>query len=381
MLPRSAWLLLPLTLFACAANTGADSDDTDTDALDAETAKATSASVGKLIFFDPNLSDPPGQSCSTCHDPAHAYADPRPGPTSEGAVKGRFGFRNSPSIVYSSFTPVLGAAGDETGFSGGLFLDGRVPTLETQVESPLLNPLEMNNADRAAVVAKIKASHYAKSFKKVFGKNVFNDVDTAFEHIGDAIAAFERTGIAKRFTSKYDAFLAGKVKLTDSETRGLALFEDEKRGNCASCHIDKPGDDGSPPLFTDFGYDNLGIPKNPANPFYTLPPELNPNGANFVDHGLSAAIINPRQDGKFKAQTLRNIALTAPYGHNGYFPTLKSIVDFYNTRDVRTAHWDAPEVRFDLNVVDMGNLGLSDQDVADVVAFLETLTDGFKVPH
>ena len=368
MPPHSAWLLLPLAVAigACSAAAPAGSDDSASDALQADAA-TTAASVGKLIFFDKQLSNPPGQACSSCHDPSRAFADPRPGPTSQGAVTGRFGPRNSPSIMYASFVPPLAAAGDETGFAGGLFLDGRSPSLEAQVESPLLNPIEMNNADHAAVVAKVRHGQYASKFKKVFGKDVFNDVEVAFGHIEDAIAAYERTGITGRFTSKYDAFLAGKVQLTDSETRGLALFEDERRGNCASCHFDKINDDGSPPLFTDFGYDNLGIPRNPDNLFYTLPPDLNPAGASFVDHGLSGAIINPRQDGKFKAQTLRNIAITAPYGHNGYFKDLRSIVEFYNSRDLRSAHWDAPEIAFDMNVVDMGNLGMTEDDITDVV--------------
>jgi len=375
MTPRSAWLLLPLTLVACAAGAG-DTVDSDSSALSADKAP-TLASVGKLLFFDETLSDPPGQSCATCHDPNRAFTDPRPGPTSEGAVKGRFGPRNTPSITYASFVPPLTAAGDETGFAGGLFLDGRVPTLEDQVESPLLNPIEMNNADHAAVVRKIQKGEYSKQFKRLFGNQVFHDVDAAFAHVGEAIAAYERTGFPNRFTSKFDAFLAGKVQLTASEAHGKELFDDERRGNCASCHFDTPNDDGSPPIFTDFGYDNLGIPKNLASQFLTQPPEFNPDGVNFIDHGLSAAIINPRQDGKFKAQSLRNVAITAPYGHNGYFPDLRSIINFYNTRDVRAAHWDPAEVRFDMNVVDMGNLGMTDDDVTDVIAFLETLTDGY----
>lgn len=122
---------------------------------------------------------------------------------------------------------------------------------------------------------------------------------------------------------------------------------------------------------------NLGIPRNAENAFYKLPPELNPDGDGYVDHGLSAAIHNPRQNGKFKAPSLRNIARTAPYGHNGYFKDLRSIVHFYNTRDVAAEKWEPPEVPFDMNTANMGNLGLSPQDEEDLVAFMQTLTDGY----
>jgi cytochrome c peroxidase len=129
-------------------------------------------------------------------------------------------------------------------------------------------------------------------------------------------------------------------------------------------------------MFTDFGYDNIGVPRNTANPFYSLPPSLNPGGPNFVDNGLGAVVHNPRQFAHFKAPSLRNVALTAPYAHNGYFADLKSIVHFYNTRDVDGA-WPAPEQPFNMNRTGLGNLGLTSQDEDDIVAFLGTLTDGF----
>jgi cytochrome c peroxidase len=341
------------------------------------TALVSAMAVGEQLFFDASLSEPAGQACATCHDPTHAFADSRGTATSEGAVAGRFGGRNAPSIVYASFVQPLHAAGDETGYTGGLFWDGRARTLEDQAGGPLLNPLEMNNADRAAVVQKIETSAYANDFRAVFGDTIFNDTDQAFSAAMHAIAEYERTGIAGRFSSKYDAFLAGKATLSDAETRGLAIFEDTKRGNCASCHLDKPSADGTAPLFTDFGYDNLGIPKNESNPFYALPATLNPDGAAYVDNGLGGSAHNPRQFGKFKAPSLRNVALTAPYGHNGYFADLRSIVRFYNDRDVPSAGWSASEVDAGKNTTDMGNLGLSDADIDDLVAFLLTLTDGF----
>jgi cytochrome c peroxidase len=374
---QSFVILCAFAYTACGTGTAQENDvGAASDQADSELAAVTADALGKLIFNDTTLSEPKGQACASCHNLTVAFADARTGPTSQGATTGRFGVRNTPSIVYSSYAPPLMSGASEAGYSGGLFLDGRSPTLEDQAGGPLLNPLEMGNASKAAVMAKAAKASWASKFKKLYGQTVFNDSDAAFAHLTEAVAAFERVGFTKRFTSKYDSYLAGTVKLSPSEARGLALFEDPARGNCASCHLDKPAADGTPPLFTDFGYDNLGIPKNPQNPFYTMPSTLNPQGANYVDHGLSGAIINPRQDGKFKAPSLRNVALTAPYGHNGYFPDLTTIVQFYNTRD--SGAWPAPEINFGLNTKDMGKLGLSDQDVADLVAFMKTLTDGYK---
>jgi cytochrome c peroxidase len=301
-------------------------------------------------------------------------------------VAGRFGVRNSPGIVYASFIPPLSASGDENGYGGGLFWDGRARTLQAQASGPLLNPLEMNNPDKATIQRKLQAASYASQFLDLYGTTALDDPDTALNNLTDAVAAFETTGIQGRFTSKYDAYLAGKATLTDSEQRGLALFEDKKTGpctagqppcGCAQCHLDKPQADGSPPLFTDFGYDNIGIPKNLDNPFYTLPPDLNPSGANYLDNGLGAVIHNPRMFAHFKAPTLRNVAVTAPYGHNGYFADLKSIVHFYNTRDV-PGEWPAPESTFNMNTTGLGNLQLTSQEEDDLVTFLGTLTDGYS---
>jgi cytochrome c peroxidase len=347
----------------------------------------TKASLGAKIFADTNLSEPAGQACATCHDPAHGFADPRPGTTSEGAIAGRFGVRNSPSMAYASFIPPLLPGGDETGYGGGMFWDGRVSTLQQQAVGPLLNPLEMNNPDKASIQRKLQAADYAAEFTAVFGDGALSDPDKALANLAEAIAAFETTGIPHRFTSKYDGLLAGKTTLTDAEQRGLTLFEDRKTGpctppndappcGCAQCHLDKPQANGSPPLFTDFGYDNIGIPRNTTNPFYQLPPNLNPGGANFIDNGLGSVVHNPRQFGHFKAPSLRNVALTAPYGHNGYFPDLKSIVHFYNTRDVR-GEWPAPEQAFNMNLTGLGDLGLTSAEEDDIVAFLGTLTDGY----
>ena len=335
--------------------------------------------LGQRLYFDTNLSEPAGQSCAACHLPTAGFADPDAElPTSRGVLPDRFGSRNAPTAAYALFSPEFHFDTQEGLYVGGQFLDGRAATLEEQAKAPLLNPVEMNNAEPAAVVNKVRQADYAELFEEVFGVGALDDPDTAYEQIAEAIAAFERTEIFRPFTSKYDYFLAGQVELSDQERRGLALFEAEDKGNCAACHPSRPGEDGSPPLFTDFTYDNLGVPPNPDNPFLGLPAELNPEGAAFVDLGLGGVLDDPAEDGKFKVGSLRNIAVTAPYMHNGVFATLEEVVDFYNTRDVK--EWPEPEVAANVNHDELGNLGLTDQEVEDIVAFLRTLTDGFVPP-
>ncbi len=350
--------------------------------------------VGMQLFFDTRLSHPAGQACASCHDPRVAFTDPdKSSPTSKGIIPGRFGNRNSPTAMYAAYSPAFGFDEVEGLFIGGQFLDGRAASLEEQAKAPFLNPLEMNNPDRQSVVDKVRNAPYARQFQRVFGPDVFRDPDRAYDKIAEAIAAFERTRAFNRFSSKYDAWLAGRARLTAQELRGLALYEDPAKGNCAACHPNRPADDGTPPLFTDFTYDNLGVPRNPDNPFYRLPPAFNRDGKGFVDRGLGSTVNLASDDGKFKVPTLRNIALTAPYMHNGYFYSLRAVVDFYNTRDVKPACrdpftseaqaqkkgcWPAPEVPDTVNRSELGNLRLSPGEVDDLVTFLLTLTDGWK---
>jgi len=349
--------------------------------------------LGEQLFFDTQLSSPPGQSCSSCHDPDAAFTDPRRArPTSPGVLPGRFGNRNSPTAMYAAFSPPFYFNTAEGTYRGGLFLDGRVPNLETQAQKPLLNPLEMANPDPASVVEKVRNASYAPLFEQVFGTDVWADTEQAYASIAAAIAAFERTSTFAPFSSKYDAYLAGKAKLSPAEERGLTLFEDPGKGNCAACHPSQRSADGKPPLFTDFSYDNIGVPRNLNNPFYALPADLNPQGGYFVDVGLGQAIGDRTQNGKFKVPTLRNIQLTAPYMHNGYFSSLSTVVDFYNKRDAkpgcaslfmpddlaeRQNCWPAPEVTENVNRQELGNLKLNANEVSDLLAFLGTLTDGY----
>jgi cytochrome c peroxidase len=337
-------------------------------------AITTKAELGKALFSDTSLSTPAGQSCGTCHSEAKDFTDPRPGPTSEGVIPGLFGFRHSPSIRYMAYSPTFVGDGGQAGSAiGGQFWDGRAPTLTAQIPVPILNPTEMNNASTAAVVAAVQAGPYAKPLENLYGASIFSNPTSAFNAIDDAIVQFEHTSEFSPFTSKYDAFLAGTVQLTASETRGLAVFNGQ--GGCAGCHTSSPSLDGTPPLFTNFCYANLGLPKNPNNPYYTIPAKYNPLGANFVDIGLQTTTGNPGDRGMFMTQSLRNVAVRGPYFHNGIFTTLQQVINFYNTRDL--GGFPTPEVPQTEDLTELGNLGLTQQNISDVIAFLNTLTDGY----
>mgnify|MGYP000016102129 CR=1 FL=1 len=218
-------------------------------------------------------------------------------------------------------------------------------------------------------------------FEQVYGQDIWNDKQQAFNAITDAIVAYENGPEFALFNSKYDFYLKGLVKLSAQEKRGLELFEAEDKGNCAACHPSQMTEDGQPPLFTDYSYDNLGQPANQNLDFYQLPKVFNPQGKNYIDYGLAEnPHINngPHEKGKFKVSTLRNIAGTAPYLHNGVFSDLKEVVEFYNKRDV-TDKWDAPEVSDNVNQDELGDLKLNDSEVSAIVAFLKTLTDGYEL--
>ncbi len=338
--------------------------------------------LGSLLFFDTNLSTPPGQSCATCHDPDAGFADPDSQvPVSQGVHPDRFGNRNTPTVTYAALTPEFRMITSQN-FIGGQFLDGRAATLVEQAKQPFLNPLEMANPDEQTVVQAVHAADYADLFEEVYGEGSLDSIETAYNQIADALAAFQSSDEIIPFTSKFDAFLAGQVELTEQESRGFQLFDG--KAQCFSCHI--------APLFTDHTYSNIGVPKNPDNPFYDLPPEFNPDGADFVDLGLAANpnVLLVSENGKFKVPTLRNVAITPPYMHNGVFQTLEEVVNFYNTRDVLPQCsqagtpgidcWPAPEVADNVELLLMGNLGLTPQEVAAIVAFLQTMTDGFGTP-
>ncbi|MFO1021269.1 MAG: cytochrome c peroxidase [Planctomycetales bacterium] len=346
--------------------------------------------LGKQIFFDPQLSNPVGQSCASCHHPATGFTGPQAkinleGAVMEGAVKGRFGKRKPPTVSYASFSPSFSRDPKSGDTTGGQFWDGRAHTLTDQATGPLLNPLEQNNADAVALFKKLQHSSYRPLFEKVHGAGTLEDspenVNQVLSRIAASLAAYESSHEVNPFSSKYDAYLAGQAKLSPSEARGLELFAG--KANCANCHPHKPGDDGSPPLFTDFTYDNLGIPRNRLNPFYRMPADINPDGEQHVDLGLYETVKEQELRGAFKVPTLRNVdrrphpGFVKAYTHNGYFKSLKDVIHFYNLRDVRPGDFPPAEVPETVNHEELGNLKLTDAEENDLVAFLKTLTDGY----
>jgi len=342
--------------------------------------------LGKQLFFDTNLSEPAGQACAACHASQVGWTGPDAminlgGVVYEGAMTGRFGNRKPPSSAYGGDSPILNF--DTTnGWTGGMFWDGRAAgltlgdPLAEQAMGPFLNPLEQNNASAGVVVDKVKQSQYANLFIEVWGTHAFDDTEQAYQMIGRSIAAYERSVEVSPRNSRYDTYVGTGNGLTAQETLGLSLFNG--KAQCDKCHS---GQD-----FTDFTYDNLGVPKNPINPFYS---ELafNPLGASWVDLGLGGYLksaghgvsVYEPELGKFKVPTLRNVdtrpsaGFVKAYGHNGYFKSLEEIVHFYNTRD--TMPWPAPEYAANMNTREVGNLGLTSAEEKAIVAFLKTLTD------
>jgi len=343
---------------------------------DYTTVNPDKIALGKQIFFDTSLSRPAGQSCATCHAPENGFSDPSHQVISEGAVASSFGNRNAPSLAYNVLSPIRSYNTVDETFVGGLFLDGRSPNLQEQFIHPMLNPVEMNNTSRAEIATKIKQAPYYKTLVVLYGNSPFED--DLLHHVADALFSYQSSEMVNPFTSKYDYYLQGRATLSLAEKKGLVLFENKAK--CALCHVTEPDPIQRKVLFTDFTYDNIGIPRNPNNPFYAQPATINPYGSNYVDLGIGAIVSQATHNGKFKVPTLRNIAISAPYFHNGSIATLEKAVRFYNRRDLHTGEFGAPEVGQNVNREELGNLKLTEEDEANLVAFLKTLTDGYRKP-
>ena len=335
---------------------------------------ATEEEVGKLIFEDTRLSANNNQACVSCHAAAAGFADPdvtMTNPVSEGSIAGQFGERNAPTSAYAQFIPRFALVTDPVRgsiFAGGQFIDGRRNTLEEQAKDPFLNPVEMANADKQAVVDKVRNGPYADKFEAVYGSNVFDNTDTAYDRIAQTIAAFERSDEMNPFNSKFDCYLQDSTQypLSTEEQAGLDVFD--TTGKCSDCHTLDPDPVSGKVLFTNFQYFNIGVPSNPNNP-------ANQANANFIDLGLGGRLLRTAENGKFRTPTLRNVELTAPYMHNGVFDTLEEVMVFYNIEEKALAT-PPPEVDNDINA-DVDFLGLNDPDDIDaLVAFMKTLTDG-----
>ncbi|MDH3525476.1 MAG: cytochrome C [Acidobacteriota bacterium] len=355
--------------------------------------------LGKEIFFD-KISDPPWMSCATCHGPTAGWTGPVAGvnlhgAVYRGAVPRRFGNRKPPSAAYATFSPVFHYDPVEELFVGGNFWDGRAtgevlgnPAAD-QAGGPFLNPVEQNMPGKQAVCEHVAGAAYADLFEEAWGPGSLDcvaDVDGTYDRIALSIAEYEASSEVNQFSSKFDYYLAGAVELTEQETWGMELFAGAAM--CAACH--------PAPLFTDFTFDNLGVPKNPENPFYDMDGVLidglpiNPDGDAWIDPGLGGFLMTrpewsglaAENWGKHKVPTLRNVdarpggGFPKAYMHNGVFKSLEEVVHFYNTRDVEP--WPPPEVAENVNSDELGDLGLTPEEEAAVVAFMKTLSDGFE---
>ena len=376
--------------------------------------------LGKSVFFDQNLSLNANQSCAACHAPQSGWTGPDAtinagGAVYEGSVPGRFGNRKPPSSAYATPSPILHLSKQKGGmFVGGSFWDGRAtgerlgsPAAE-QALGPFLNPLEQALASASAVIGKVCTSSYTSVFVQVCGAAACDaaNVNASYDCLGYAVAAYEASPEVNPYSSKYDAVVAGAARFTSQEQEGHNLFVG--RGKCSRCHALNPG--GSRSLFTDYTFDNVGMPRNPANPFYGED-LFNPLGRGWIDAGLggflNAQMTHPEwarlaraNYGMQKVPTLRNVdkwdtlmgTKVKAYGHNGYFKTLKGIVHFYNTRDVLPVCpgeyteaqalaancWPLPEIGLNMNSAELGDLGLSEAEEWALVEFMKALSDGFQ---
>ena len=386
-------LVIITTLVACGG--GGSASTPITPAPDGGLSKV--ANLGKKIFSDQSLSASGKQSCATCHNPDNAHA-----PINDlavqlgGAQLDVPGFRAVPSLRYLHLAPTFSFASDGTP-TGGFNWDGRANTLAEQSQRPFLAPHEMANASKADVITKLKLTSYVEEFRQVFGAAILDNNNDAFDRIQLALQQYQKEdNNFHPYDSKYDQFLAGKVTLSASELRGLALFNNPTKGNCAACHLSAKGSDGASPLFTDFTFDNLGVPRNPAI-------AANADAGHF-DLGLCGpdrTDLSNRYElcGAFKVPTLRNVATRKVFFHNGYFKTLHEVVSFYVKRDTNPELWypvDAngvvqkfndlpPQYQKNVNVTEVPynrrpNMApaLSDSEIDDVVQFLGTLTDGYQ---
>jgi cytochrome c peroxidase len=435
--------------------------------------------LGKKIFFDENLSIRKNQACASCHVPEAGWVGDDTeinahGAVYEGSIEGKFGNRKPPSSAYATLAPIFYAdfgnrllgdndeeLADSPLFVGGNFWDGRATGWELgnpaadQAQGPFLNPVEQALPDAACVVYRVCEGKYGDLFDTVWSPKacainwpskmeihqVCNDpegevqlptvedrnkVDAAYDRIALSIAAFEASADSNAFTSKLDAHRAGLYEFTEQEKLGRDVFRG--KGMCSACHVGAPGPGAAaPPLFTDFTFDNLGVPTNPENPASIAKPEWKDPGLGaFLSNVPGYAAYADANVGKHKVPTLRNVGLGSceaadysddgkyghhrkrgkgkgkhdkciikAYMHNGYFKSLKTVVNFYNTRDIKDSCeslgienateevalendcWPEPEVAANVNTDELGNLGLTEEEEEALVAFMLTMSDGF----
>jgi len=347
--------------------------------------EAAVANFGKSLFFDKSLSKNRTQACATCHDPSRAFTDNRDGGVAGAVSLGddgkSLGDRNTPSTAYVALTPDFHR--DDSGqFSGGFFLDGRATTLIQQTTEPLLNPLEMALTDTAEIVARVAENpDYVRTMNSLFGKSIFDDTGRAHMAIIKSIATFERSDFFSPFDSKYDRYLRGEYTLSPDEDLGRSLFFSGLT-NCAKCHLNQRYVVSQRETFTNYRFHNIGIPAN------RTVRSLNGLGQDYRDRGLAnhPGVDPTGHAGKFKVPTLRNVAVTGPYMHNGVFKSLHTAVLYYGKFTVRNSPsdtnpetgepWDNAEFEATIELALLREGQPLNQARANViVAFLKTLTD------
>jgi cytochrome c peroxidase len=394
------------------------------------------AQLGKEIFYDASLSSSGALSCASCHSPDHAYGPPNDGPVMlGGADLSRQGARAVPSLTYLERHPnfsigpdkgdddniipfaQMAAIGQQAARTtktaggnaassqnivpqGGLFWDGRADTLQDQALFPLLDRNEMDGGSAEIVADKLRRAPYVQRFVELFGAGVLRNQRLLIAEAMFAVARYQvEEPSFHPYTSKYDYWLEGKARLSESELRGLQLFNDPAKANCAGCHTSAPTRDSLPPQFTDHQYEALGAPRNAA-----LAVNRDPN---YFDLGVCGPFRTDVAEqtqycGMFLTPTLRNSATRHAFFHNGVFSTLEQVMDFYNFRDTNPekvfrraadgtvqkfddlpqkyhANVDVTDPPFDRHPGDKP--AMTDQDIADIIAFLKTLTDGYKVEN
>ncbi len=432
-------------------NTPSPNSATTTNTNTTEQAKSKQlsfmAQIGKKLFYEPSLSASGKMSCASCHNPDHAF-----GPANDLAVQlgghdlTLQGARAVPKLTYMLETPNFSVGPEDSGGNephtttnapsnaslatssppnpnllartasgvskasnsntaatalvpqGGFFWDGRADTLQGQAISPLLNPLEMGNKSADEIVRKLQKLAYINDFKTLAGSNVINDKKLLLSEALFAIARYESEEKSfAPYDSKYDLYLQGRTKLSNAEMRGLKLFDDPKKGNCSSCHLDKTTPDGRPPMFTDYQFEGLGVPRNPE-----IKANANPHYYDLGICGPSRTDAYAKQDsncGLFKTPSLRNVVTRHAFFHNGKFHNLEDVMHFYVERDTNPEKFypkkadssidkfnDLPaKYRANIDTIDApfnrkpgDKPALNDAEIKDVIAFLNTLTDGYK---
>lgn len=350
--------------------------------------------LGKRLFFDTNLSLNKKQNCASCHDPFKGFIDPRKHgngetfATSLGAHGKLFGARNAPTAAYAMFSPSFkyeehprynSQQPNYTGYVGGQFLDGRENDLAGQAGGPPLNPVEMQMPNKESVVKRLQKNHYyQQAFQKFYGKEIFDDTNKAYLAMTKAIEKFEKSAVFAPFDSKYDRVLQGKEEFSFKELSGKSLFFSQQFTNCATCHQRMPNGNKQE-TFSNYEYHNLGVPEN-----IQLTKRL---GKPVNDQGLfeNPKIDDPKQRGKFKVPTLRNIAVTGPYMHNGVFKDLKTVILFYDKYLIGSKNqinpetgkaWSEPEIKENIALKELKDgRKLKPIQVEQMVCFLRTLTD------